>query len=132
MQRYIVWCMFGWCMFGSHGLNDCSCVKACVLPFLQVPWGAMGELVPWKPPGGLGLGVRRAAPHVDLVAMVDALESCLCLEDGYKGQHMTRGWEDFAKTGKITREALQSNFIILHTLLGIKAWTQGSSGELGC
>ncbi len=82
----------------------------------------MGELALYVPQGAPAhLGVRRGAPHVELAAMVDALESCLPLEEGFKGNLMSKGWEEYTRTGKISKEAMQSNFIILHTLLGINS-----------
>ena len=51
--------------------------------------------------------------------MVDALESCLDLDQGAKGFHMCKGWEEYKGTGKISREILQANFCVLHTLLDV-------------
>ena len=65
-----------------------------------------------------GYGNRRAAPHVEVLSLADALETCLPLEQGFKGHKMCQGWDEFKKTGQVSKEGMQQNFCIMHTLLG--------------
>ncbi len=51
--------------------------------------------------------------------MAFALESCSDLEQGSKGFHMCKGWEEYKGTGKIVREILPANFVVLHTLVDV-------------
>ena len=73
------------------------------------------DLVVYSPGG---YGNRRAAPHVEVLSLADALETCLPLEQGFKGHKMCQGWDEFKKTGQVSKEGMQQNFCIMHTLLG--------------
>ena len=65
-----------------------------------------------------GYGNRRAAPHVEVLSLADALETCLPLEQGFKGHKMCQGWAEFKKTGQVSKEGMQQNCCIMHTLIG--------------
>jgi hypothetical protein len=73
------------------------------------------DLVVYSPGG---YGNRRVAPHVEVLSLADALETCLPLEQGFKGHKMCQGWAEFKKTGQVSKEGMQQNFCIMHTLLG--------------
>ena len=103
--------------------NECCWVSnvCCsqLLPFVafQVARFAMA-LALYRPPG-TPVGCRRGAPDVPQSSLVDALETCLDLDAGFKGNMMTKGWAELQQNGKVSKETMQANFLLLHTLLDI-------------
>jgi len=43
----------------------------------------------------------------------------LDLDAGFKGNMATKGWAEFQQLGKVSKETMQANFLLLHTLLDI-------------